>query len=376
MEKHLIILPLICIFCGCNGQGVPSITTDSSRTIQQAPGNISNPLSIPEDPYFVLTRDTFSASGPKDITRNVLEDRDGNIWLSTWEGIIRYDGKRFTNYTLKEGLRQFHVFSILEDRGGHIWFGTIRGGLYRYDPTADPSSRQFDPSKTGSNPFTLFTTAEGLANDMILCMMQDRDGLIWIGTDDGVSRYDPSKRHTHGSKVFTNFTAADGLCGNSINSIVQDAQGRIWFGTRGGERGDCCYYDGKSYTLVSNAIGARFSNVRMILEDQQGIIWIGGEDGLYRYEPFASNATGGSLMTAITKDFIGYIFEDKAGSLWLSQGHGNRFSLHRYDGKTSVSIASRDMIFGITEDRNGNIWFGTTQGVVRYDGASFEAFAD
>ena len=335
-----------------------------------------NPIPIPEDPYFVLTKDTFSTSGPKDITRNVLEDRDGNIWLSSWEGIIRYDGNGFINYTLKEGLRQFHVFSILEDRAGHIWFGTIRGGLYRYDPAADPSSRQFDPSKTGSSPFTLFTTADGLANDMILCMMQDKDGMIWIGTDEGVSRYDPSKRHTHGSKVFTNFTTADGLCGNSVNSIVQDAQGRIWFGTRGGESGDACYYDGQSCTLVTNALGSRFSNVRMILEDQHGVIWIGGEDGLYRYEPLNATATGGRFMTAITKDFIGYIFEDKAGSLWLSQGHGHRFSLHRYDGKTSVSIASRDMIFGITEDRNGNIWFGTTDGVVRYDGASFEAFAN
>lgn len=376
MGKYINLLALLFIFCSCTGQGNPNSTQDHDHVVAQAATLVPDTNLIPEDPYFVVTKDTFSTTGPHDITRNVLEDRDGNIWLATWEGIILYDGRRFTNFTLKENLRKFHVFTILEDRDGYIWFGTIRGGLYRYDPRADQASSRYVQTKAGHEPFTLFTTADGLANDMILCMMQDKDGLIWIGTDDGVSRYDPSARHEHGSKIFTNLTPADGLSGVSVNTITQDSNGRIWFGTRYGVDGDACYYDGKTFTLVSNALGLRFSNVRMIIEDKQGIIWIGGQDGLYRYALAAAKGTSSRLMTNVTKDFIGYIFEDKKGILWLSQGGANGMSLYKYDGKVSVKLASHPQVFGITEDRHGNIWFGTIEGAVRYNGRSFEDFAD
>jgi ligand-binding sensor domain-containing protein len=376
MKKCLIALLSGCIFCSCNAQVNPDPTKRPDKESDEISVATLIPNLQPEDPYFIVTKDTISTNGPQNITRNILEDRDGNIWLASWEGIIRYDGTQFTNYTLKESLRQFHVFSILEDRQGYIWFGTIRGGLYRYNPSADQTSGHYDATKAGTEPFTLFTTADGLANNMVLCMMQDKDGYIWFGTDDGVSRYDPASNPTQSNPVFTNFTSDHGLCGNSVNSIVQDAKGQIWFGTRGGENGDACYYDGKSFTIVTNAIGLRFSNVRMIVEDKQGVIWIGGQDGLYRYDSSAAMGTIGRFMTTITKDFIGYIFEDKAGNLWLSQSDANEMSLYRYDGKTFSKVASRGQVFGITEDKHGNIWFGSIQGVTRYDGTSFEDFSD
>ena len=80
------------------------------------------------DPNFVVAPDIVSTQGPSNITRNILQDRNGNYWFASWEGIVRYDGKLFTYVTLKEGLRRFHVFSVLEDQTGNLWFGMIRGG--------------------------------------------------------------------------------------------------------------------------------------------------------------------------------------------------------------------------------------------------------
>lgn len=381
MEKYLIALSLVCILFSCNGQVNPAPPKDQAKQGDQGNVGITDIALVQEDPYFVVTKDTMTTTGPHNITRNVLEDRDGNMWLATWEGIIRFDGKQFVNYTLKESLRKFHVFSVLEDRDGNIWFGTIRGGLYRYDPAADPTSPQYDPKNPGRKPFTLFTTNEGLANDMVLCMMQDRAGLIWFGTDDGVSVYNPSlhedgKSNPNSGSVFTNYTTVEGLSGQSVNSIMEDAAGRIWFGTRYGVKGDVCYYDGKSFTRVNNALGMPFTNARMIIEDRKGIIWIGGQDGLYRYDPSTTAKSIDHLMTNITKDFIGYIYEDKAGNLWLSQASPEGMSLKRYDGKVSHHIATHGQVFGILEDRKGNIWFGTPGGIVRYDGKSFEDFLD
>lgn len=165
------------------------------------------------DPYFIKSTDTVSKFGPRCITRYILEDKRGNIWFATWKGIIKYDGKMFTNYTLKENLIPFHVFSVFEDRSGNLWFGTVRGGAYKYD----------------GKSFKLFTTENGLVDDLVSGMMEDKDGNIWFGTDGGVSSFDTSAANRPTAKVlattlsglpltskkgFTNYTTQNGLCGD------------------------------------------------------------------------------------------------------------------------------------------------------------------
>jgi ligand-binding sensor domain-containing protein len=325
------------------------------------------------DPYFIETRDTISAFGPTSITRNILEDKKGNIWFASWQGIMKYDGKVFTNYTLKKNLIHFHVYSITEDRSGNIWFGTVRGGAYKYN------------GKT----FTLFTTNDGLADDLIGCILEDKSGNIWFGTDGGVSRCDTSvlfRTSTRpgittlsglpltSKKGFTNYTTANGLCGDRVNSIIQDKTGKIWIGTRSGV--SC--YDGKSFTNFTIK-GVPFTNVRCIKEDKNGKIWIGGQEGLYCYDP---SATGEASLTKLTPNFICYFFEDKAGNFWISTGNREAvdgMALYKYDLKnfTKILVKNKDgdsQVFEITEDKNGNIWFGTMKGPCRYDGKSFMYF--
>ncbi|MBI3193560.1 MAG: histidine kinase [Ignavibacteriae bacterium] len=298
------------------------------------------------DPYFVQTIDTVSTKGPQSITRNVLQDKNGNLWFATWEGILCYDGKRFTNVTLLKGLIHFHVFSLLEDNDGYLWFGTIGGGVYKYD------------GKT----FTLFTTKNGLSNNIITCMMEEKSGNIWFGTEHGASRYD--------GKSFTNFTTEDGLSSNSVNTIVQDKYGRIWLGTRVG----ISYYDGGSFTDIENLDDLSFYNVRSIIEDKTGNIWIGSQDGFWSHEPSTSLMTMRKPLQKISSLFTGFIFEDKNGDLWLSQEDGKEMALFRYKGNAFTKITSSGQVFGITEDRTGKIWFGTERGVYCYDGKSVMDF--
>ena len=145
------------------------------------------------DPYFIETHTINSQSGPKSITRNMMEDKNGNIWLATWEGILRYDGSSFTNFTNKANLRRFHAFAVLEDSKGNLWFATIGAGIYRYD----------------GEVFTNFTTKHGIPSNQVTYLYEDRAGNIWIGTESGASRYD--------GKTFRNFTTADGLLANEVN---------------------------------------------------------------------------------------------------------------------------------------------------------------
>lgn len=362
MKKYLqlkSVLLLLIMSTSCYGQNGSGLTNENLR-----------PLGLnweDKDPYFTGTTTITSPHGPRNITRNVLQDRKGNIWLASWEGIMRYDGKSFTNFTNKLGLRRYHVFSILEDRKGNLWFGTIGAGVYRYD----------------GKEFTNITTKDGLVNDKITCFYEDKVGNIWIGTVGGLSIYD--------GKSIQNYTTEEGLINNDVNSIVEDKKGRFWFGSRGA----AFFYDPnlsggseKTFTTFTSPEGKTFVNVRSVIEDREGNIWLGGNAGLWRYD--------GRSLTQYAKSFVGYIYEDKQGNIWTSAvatrdswvlssvGNARRqsWALSRYEQENLSDPAisptlirqAEDMFFGITEDTNGGIWLGSLQGVGRYDGKSWDLF--
>lgn len=308
--------------------------------------------TLPDDPTFIETKDTVSKYGPHSITRNILQDKSGNLWFATWQGIMRYDGKLFTNMTLKEGLGHFHVFSILEDRSGNLWFGTIGGGLYRYDGKA----------------FTYFTTKDGLIDNTIMCMMEDNAGNIWFGTGNGLSCYS--------GHVFTNFTTANGLLHNTVFSMLQDRNGKLWFGTEGGVNG-CypsllnSYGNGKASSVIFiKEEQLFFRHVLSMIEDKSGKLWVGSQAGLSCYD--------GKTVTHVRKDFSPNVIEDRTGNLWVSGSEPNHsyMSLYRYNGTSFREIKRDIQIFGIMEDSAGNIWFGTMNGTYRYNGSSFTNFRE
>lgn len=328
----LIVMFVICI--SCKGQ---------------------NKTDPPKDTIKSEFTSFISSNGPISITRNIIQDRNGNIWIASFEGIIRYDGESFTNITSSVSSSRF--FSVLEDREGNFWFASIGSGVYYYD----------------GKSFLNFTTKEGLANNVVTCIFEDRMGNIWFGTGGGASRYD--------GKSFQNFTTKEGLPDNDVTTIIQDKVGRFWFGTRGG----VCVYDGKTFTLFKNKYDMSFGNVRSIIEDKKGNIWLGGENGLWRYD--------GSLFDNFSEKFVGYILEDKKGNIWTSSESANTsgWSLSRYDNGSlyasqiplpfsnqiarGTEIKSKEgMIFGILEANDRSIWFGTLNGVNRYDGERFEDF--
>ncbi len=299
-------------------------------------------IPVDGDPTFEKNLDTVSIYGPQSITRNLLEDRSGNIWIASWDGIIQYDGKQFTNHTLKFGLRQFHIFSLLEDSKGNLWFGTIGAGIYKYD----------------GKYFSNFTTEHQLGGNKVFCIAEDKTGNIWLGTDNGASCFN--------GNTFINYTTQHGLSDNFVSAIAEDKSGKLWLGTNSGV--DC--YDGKAFTKFK--IGADFSvtNVRSIIEDSNEDIWISCQNGVFRFD--------GKSIDKISPEFAVCILEDKMGNIWLSGGEvsGREMILLKYNGKSLTEITRSKQVFGIIEDRTGNIWYGTANGVIRYDGKAFEGFMD
>lgn len=342
---HLFLLLIIISSCNDQSESVPAADKQEKSVISEPVNTVSVlTQTIAGDPTFVIPKDTVSMFGPRDITRSMLQDKNGNLWFASWDGIIKYDGRSFTNMMLRLGLVHYHYFSLLEDRKGNIWFGTVRGGLYCYD---------------GKN-VKYFTTKDGLAGDLVFCIAEDRLGNIWIGTDQGVSCYS--------GKSFVNFTTENGLQNNLVYAILPDRSGNIWFGTHGG----MSYCNESTYTKLIENYDLPV-NVRAIIQDKNGDLWFGSNtSGLFRYDPIKKNDP-----INISPNATSYILEDKNGALWCSMQKTNssgmwliKYEPHSVLGTaTFTDIANGPQIFGGVEDSNGNIWFGGVNGVSYYDPA-------
>lgn len=308
------------------------------------------------------TKDTVTSYGPNTMVRNVKEDSNGHILIAAmFTGVLRYDGKSFTNLTSKLGLHRF--WNVLEDRRGNLWFSTTDSGVYCYN----------------GKSFQHFTTSEGMASNAVICIYEDRAGVIWFGTGGGISRYD--------GKSFKNHTTQEGLSNNNVHTILEDKTGKFWFGTGG----DACSFDGKVFTVLRNKDGKAFYNVWSIIEDNRGNIWFGAsivEDkkgntlvvspGLWRYD--------GSAFTEVAKRGASAIIEDKKGNIWttgsLNPNGVGAWTLSRYDQKSLYSkkpvvtkiMSIQKMLCGLMEASDGSIWFGSMNGVYRYDGKAITDF--
>jgi len=312
------------------------------------------------------TKDTVTSYGPNTMVRNVKQDRNGNMLIAaSFGGVFRYDGKSFTNLTSKLGSRRF--WDVLEDRKGNLWFASTDSGVYYYN----------------GKSFQHFTTRQGLANNSVISIYEDKAGIIWFGTGGGASRYD--------GKSFRNFTTKHGLPNSSIHTIMEDKTGRLWFGTAG----DACFYDGKTFTVFKNNNGEAFYNVWSIIEDRKGNIWFGGsiikdrkrtsdrgtiltlEGGLWRYD--------GSTYTKVSKQGASAIIEDKKGNIWTTvavKPDATVWAFSYYDQKSLYStkptvteiMSVEKMLCGILEAEDGTIWFGSMNGVYRYDGKTITDF--
>ena len=200
--------------------------------------------------------------GPTDgiasgIVESVLQDSDGYLWIGVWGGgLCRYDGQKVKIFTTADGLPDNGVTVIYQDRMENIWIGT-GGGLCRYD----------------GHEFTIYTSDDGMVESEVISFYQDRVGNLWAGTESGgLVRYD--------GREFTLFSIEDGLPGKKIMAFAEDEGGDLWVGTDGG----LCRYDGRGFTTFTMEDGLPHSWVNAICRNQEGGLWIGTEGGLSRYD--------------------------------------------------------------------------------------------
>lgn len=187
-----------------------------------------------------------------------IQDKDGNLWFgTTGEGVYRYDGKAFTQFTEKDGLSNNKVWSVLEDTFGNIWFGTD-DGVSKYDGKTISKI----PLPVVSS-FGVGTTLSQTGRTSVWSIFQDKKGTIWFGSDDGMYCYN--------GKLFSYFLEDANLINKSrltlksVQCMLEDTNGNLWFGSGPMAFEGIASYDGKS---LINFKPQNEGWIRKIVEDK------------------------------------------------------------------------------------------------------------
>ena len=231
-------------------------------------------------------------------------------WPENLQGYPLGQDLRFEQISVEQGLSQSTVFCILQDSQGFLWFGT-EDGLNKFDGYSFTVFKH-DPEDPNS-----------LSANWIQTLYEDEDEIIWIGTIDGLEQFDPK------TETFTHYRNdpddPTSLSNNNVTDIIQDKMGAMWIGTDGGginryvkELGQFDHFQhdpDDPESLSSDAISA-------IHEDQNGILWVGTKDaGLNKVVNEAMNwvryLSEPNDPDSLSHNNVSAISEDKEGALWV-----------------------------------------------------------
>ena len=267
----------------------------------------------------------------------------------------------FRHLTVENGLSSSSVLSFTQDKSGFVWIGTM-DGLNRYDGRKMKVFKSFYKENIIEQ------------NIQINKLTADANQNIWIGTNNGLYIYDIAEDSFQG--LFQSGRLAPrSLSHNNISTIYQDRQGFIWVGTEAGLNKLTSDRDGK-YRFLAVSGGFEGKNIQTIFEDQSGNILVGTTSGLFVIPGKKANKMKyAGLSAALTGKGITCIAQDSNGQLWIGTNKHGLYKISkelanwkRYthvQGKDSGLISNH--ITKIVMDGKGRIWLGTLKGLNLYN---------
>ncbi len=277
---------------------------------------------------------------------HIAEDSKGYLWFATWgNGVSRFDGDVFQNFTRRDGLINDHTYFILQDSQNRLWFGTENGVCW-YNGTVFHHLED-----------------EGIAGRAVHSIYEDSEGRIWFGGTRTMGYYDGTAFHDLIPLYLQDYEQPPSpQWSNLCWGITEDPQGHMWFGFDYPIR-----FDGTSFHRYDEKEGfPRDGNVYSVGRDPAGKVWIGRlghRDGLWCYADGAFQSVQVDLGGGLRK-----IQCDGTGRMWFSTSEGVLYQ----DGEGFSRFTPADglphpAVKAVFQDRDHQYWFATWGGVVLYD---------
>ncbi|UCH96057.1 MAG: helix-turn-helix domain-containing protein [Candidatus Aminicenantes bacterium] len=291
---------------------------------------------------------------PANEVRSITQTPDGYLWIATSNGLVRFDGIKFSiiPFVEKEKIdprKTIDPVTLLVDKQEMLWIGSS-GVLTSYN------------YQTGQ--FKTYTSEDGLTDDRIRRIKDDMNGNLWIS-------FFSSYVNRFADGEFTAFNSSHGLLGKKIDVIFEDRKGNLLFGSR--EKGVFIYKDGKfsSYPLP----GVDNYQIAAMCEDEKGNLWIGTNNGLFKV-----NDKGTARYTigdGLTSDIIISIIKDSDGNLWIGTMKGLNRLKKKQDGTVVIENLPKPLFTCcLFEDKEKNLWIGTVEaGIKQLKDAKFISYA-
>lgn len=305
------------------------------------------------DPQISFKRLTIDNGLSHDRTTDIVQDKNGYVWIGTTSGLNKYNGNDFEifvhnpdNYT---SISSGFIYCLSENRAGDLYIGTDKG-LNKYN------------RKT--NDFELIPIDPINRNPVIRQIYFDNDSILWIEIQEGyLIKFNVNKRSIIKSYKHDGVNQTYYL----YHDIYRDKQGVLWIGLR--NRPPMYLDETKDQIIVlpfdeSDYTKKRASDMACYFEDTKGRFWFTALDGIYLFD--RNSESFSKFLGTTTYD----VHEDSYGNIWFASGSGvmrynpdnDEIILMRNEKDNPHSISSNNT-YKIMEDRMGNIWFATSKGV-------------
>jgi signal transduction histidine kinase/ligand-binding sensor domain-containing protein len=339
----------------------------------------------PGQPFSSYIRTHFTSNDglPADIIDEIVQSRDGFLWLiANGSELVRFDGKHFNTFKQTQSI---HTLALAPN--GDLWIGT------RYDLEKIPATSL---NQFGSLPFTSFHPGEGKSTN-ISSLHFGKNGVLWVGTDGGLFRFEAgvftsaipnlhierieeaSNGHLYlitwnqgfiewdGSQIVPHpeLEAQLGVTASGIHHVFEDSHGVTWFAT---SNGLARRVNGVIEKLPG--YGAKGQHAVRIYEDLNGTVWVAKAEGLFR-------ATAAGLELALAGTDARYMYGDHDGDLWVGT---NGDGLYRFKDRAARMFTTDDglpnkVVMTVLATRDGSLWAGfNCGGITRFDGHTFRTY--
>ena len=292
--------------------------------------------------WTVYTNDLLSTSS---LTRDLLAEDNGSVWIGTSDGMFRYDSGTIEKLQTGSDTRDDNIFSISRTPEGNIAYSTFNGLKILQNRI-----------------FKTYLAQKALMGDLVRCVVPDGEGNLLIGTSIGVSKIEEGLL----TRVFSVMDCCD------VTGIIRTGEKTYYFSTY---RQGLFYYDDGELTRFSSSDGLPSDTIYRMLKSSDGVIYLGTDAGLSIFDgkTFENISTEDGLSSNIVLS----LFEDSTGQIWLSQVSGGLAIIEKgvIRSLTAGTEIEKATVFHLSEDSKGVIWGGYSGGAIRYRNGELEIFA-